>query len=322
MTSGGSDFSCSFSIMILHLVKKAINLNGILPLWKPKGLTSHDCVAKIRKLYRTKKVGHTGTLDPEVEGVLPICIGQATKLVPFMQTFSKTYLAQVVLGTATETEDAQGRVIEKKKVMERPTNQEITHTLEKFKGEIIQIPPMYSAVKVHGKRLYEYARAHQEVERPARKVTIYELEKMDASDEKNTFQIKVVCSKGTYIRTLCVDIGKQLGYPAHMGHLVRTESCGINAKDTVRFSDIEQAKNENNEIALLLPMLSGLKGMDSMEVEGEVKKKVSFGQVLTKPAIPLRTDPFLVIADDQLLGIYETHPNDVDKIKPVRIFNR
>ncbi|MGM8211710.1 tRNA pseudouridine(55) synthase TruB [Virgibacillus sp. W0430] len=296
-------------------------MNGILPLWKPKGLTSHDCVAKIRKLYGTKKVGHTGTLDPEVEGVLPICIGQATKLVPFMQEAKKTYIARIVLGTATETEDAEGAIIEQKVVMDRPSSDRILRVLELFKGEITQIPPMYSAVKVQGKRLYEYARAKQTVERPSRLVTIYEIEKLSELDESNSFEIKVVCSKGTYIRTLCVDIGKKLGFPAHMGHLIRTESCTLTAMDTVQFADIEREKTFNNEAALLLPMLSGLKGMDRIEVDGALEKKVLHGQVLDKPTIPLNTDPFLIIRRGELLGIYETHPKDTNKIKPIRIFN-
>ncbi|MGM8364094.1 tRNA pseudouridine(55) synthase TruB [Virgibacillus sp. W0181] len=296
-------------------------MNGILPLWKPTAMTSHDCVIKVRKIYGTKKVGHTGTLDPQVEGVLPICIGQATKLVPFMQEAKKTYIARVALGKATETEDAEGAVIAEKEVITPPTDDEITYALKRFEGVITQIPPMYSAVKVNGKKLYEYARANQEVERPSRKVTIHEITKLNDKDKDNTFQIKVVCSKGTYIRTLCVDIGKQLGYPAHMAHLIRVESCTIAAEDTVDFATIEQAKAEQKERSLLMPMVSGLKGMGRIEVTDEEKGKILHGQVLDKPTSPIATDPFLMINHDQLLGIYQTHPRDSNKIKPVRIFN-
>lgn len=140
-------------------------MGGILPLWKPKGMTSHDCVMKIRKLYKTKKVGHTGTLDPEVEGVLPICIGQATKIVQFLTDTKKTYVAELKLGSATETEDSYGEIIEEVEVDEIPSQQVIENVLQSFKGEIIQVPPMYSAVKVAGKKLYEYARLNQTVER-------------------------------------------------------------------------------------------------------------------------------------------------------------
>src|SRR5690625_5018629 len=143
-------------------------MDGIIPLWKPKGMTSHDCVAKIRRIYGTRKVGHTGTLDPMVEGVLPICINRATKIVPYLTAMSKTYDAEIKLGTATETEDAQGEIVEQKNVSHPPNLSEIDDVLQSFQGTIIQIPPMYSAVRVKGKRLYEYARAKEIVERPKR----------------------------------------------------------------------------------------------------------------------------------------------------------
>src|SRR5699024_11128015 len=136
----------------------ADHMNGILPLWKPKGMTSHDCVVKIRKLFRRKKVGHTGTLDPEVEGVLPICLGQGTKIVPFLTDTKKTYEAKIMLGTATDTEDSEGEDIEREEILTIPTEVEIKRVLDSFRGKITQIPPMYSAVKVNGKKLYEYAR--------------------------------------------------------------------------------------------------------------------------------------------------------------------
>src|SRR5690625_2522556 len=141
-------------------------MNGILPLWKPKGLTSHDCVIQVRKLFKTKKVGHTGTLDPEVEGVLPICIGQATKVVPFLTDTKKTYIAELKLGSTTETEDSYGETIKETEVDYFPSDEEINLALQSFHGEVTQIPPMYSAVKVKGKKLYEYARANEKVERP------------------------------------------------------------------------------------------------------------------------------------------------------------
>lgn len=297
-------------------------MNGVLPLWKPKSMTSHDCVMKVRRLYNTRKVGHTGTLDPEVEGVLGICIGQATKIVPYLTDIKKVYIGECSLGISTDTEDAQGKVIEKVQVIDPPSQQEIELTLEKFRGEITQIPPMYSAVKVKGKKLYEYARANQEVERPKRKVTVFNLiniteKKIDI--EKIKFQ--ATCSAGTYIRTLCVDIGRDLGYPAHMSNLTRIEASSFTEEETVTFSDIEKAKNENKLTDLLVPMLKPLIFMDRIKVTEEMKFKVLNGQKLKNPFSELITDPFLIVLNEELLAIYQVHPVDTTLIKPVRVFN-
>ncbi|WP_174613326.1 tRNA pseudouridine(55) synthase TruB [Virgibacillus ihumii] len=293
-------------------------MKGILPLWKPKGMTSHDCVAKVRKLFYTKKVGHTGTLDPEVEGVLPICIGQATKIVPFLTDTTKTYKAVVSLGTATDTEDAQGSIIEKKAVGISLSKQILENVLQLFLGEIEQIPPMYSAVKVNGKKLYEYARANEDVERPVRNVTIHKLDLLDFDNDQHRFTIQVVCSKGTYIRTLCVDIGRSLGYPAHMSYLVRTETGSIMQKDTVSFNELEQAGERQQ---MLLPVSTGLKHLDVLEVDENMKMKVKNGQKLALPEKQLQTDPFTVMFQDDVLAIYQIHPDKPNCIKPVRVFN-
>src|SRR5699024_3295257 len=149
-------------------------MDGIIPLWKPKGLTSHDCVIKIRKLLQTKKVGHTGTLDPEAEGVLPICVGQATKIVPYLTDMRKTYIAEVTRRTATETENGSSKVDDMTQITATPGRHNIQAVLQSFTGEITQVPPMCSAVQVKGKKLYEYARAGDTVQRPKRVVKIVE----------------------------------------------------------------------------------------------------------------------------------------------------
>lgn len=298
-------------------------LKGILPLWKPKGMTSHDCVMKIRKIYGLRKVGHTGTLDPEVEGVLPICLGQATKLVPYLTALKKTYVAELTLGVATETEDSHGEIICKKEVLHSPTKEKIDEVLQSFEGNITQIPPMYSAVRVKGKRLYEYARENKTVERPVRHVTIYEIKRLDMEMEKaNTFKIEVVCSQGTYIRTLCVDIGKKLGYPAHMSHLIRTESGSFKSEDAFQFEDIERAKAKKIERDLLLPMIDGLRHLDSINVDEDKKNQILHGQKFPKPCKKLTTDPFTMIYKGEVIAIYKVHPKNTDMIKPVRVFNR
>lgn len=296
-------------------------MDGILPLWKPKGFTSHDCVMIIRRLFRTKKVGHTGTLDPEVEGVLLICIGQATKIVPYLTDTTKTYEAEVMLGRATETEDGQGKVIEEREVISAPAKEEIENVLQSFTGTITQVPPMYSAVKVNGKKLYEYARANEAVERPERRVTIYSITRLpDEKQGLNYFRMKVVCSKGTYIRTLCVDIGKKLGYPAHMSDLTRTQIGSFKKEDTVTFETIEKAAEKNEQSQLLEPIIEGLDQLDSLYVNDETKRRVLNGQKLLKPERDLKTDPFIVMHDKKLLAIYQIHPEKPDLIKPVRVF--
>ncbi len=297
-----------------------IGMDGIIPLWKPKGLTSHDCVVKIRKLLRTKKVGHTGTLDPEVEGVLPICVGQATKIVPFLTDTKKTYIAEVTLGISTETEDATGEIVEQKPVEIQPTKTNVEDVLQSFMGESTQIPPMYSAVKVNGKKLYEYARANEMVERPKRTITISELTFLEHTSEQS-FLIKAVCSKGTYIRTLCVDIGAQLGYPAHMSHLIRTRTGAIKQQDTVTFDKIEEAIIDDQLDDVLLPIANGLTHLESVRVDEDTKKKVLNGQKLAKTNIIKTTQPFVMMHNNQVLAIYQIHPDHDEQIKPVRVFS-
>ncbi|TFJ94701.1 tRNA pseudouridine(55) synthase TruB [Lentibacillus salicampi] len=296
-------------------------MNGILPLWKPKGITSHDCVLKTRKLLHLKKIGHTGTLDPDVEGVLPLCIGQATKIVPFLTDTKKTYITEVKLGISTETEDSQGEVVETKHVIHPPSQQKIENVLQLFQGEIMQVPPMYSAVKVNGKKLYEYARMNEHVERPRRTVFIYQLEQLKKNCHHDRFWLKVVCSKGTYIRTLCVNIGNLLGYPAHMSDLYRMETGAISQEDTSTFSEIEQAVKEERQNELLLPIGNCLRHMPSIDVDKDTRKRVLYGQKLPKPHHTPETEPFLVRFDKQVIAVYKTHPDNDTIMKPVRVFN-
>lgn len=297
-------------------------VDGILPLWKPKGMTSHDCVVRVRKLFKMRKVGHTGTLDPSVEGVLPICLGQATKIVPFLMETTKTYIAEIRLGIATETEDGEGEIIAKKPVNTPLSDEKIEQVLNSFIGEITQIPPMYSAVKVKGKKLYEYARNKEEVERPKRKITIYNIERLNSNkDDYRFIKIKVVCSKGTYIRTLCTDIGKNLGYPAHMHSLIRLETGSINQRDTVTFDVVEEAIQQDKESELILPISRGLTHLDKLYVDYETKTKVQHGQKLPKPDQDIKTDHFTIMYKGELLAVYQAHPERLNQIKPVRVFS-
>lgn len=296
-------------------------MHGILPLWKPKGMTSHDCVMKVRKLLQTKKVGHTGTLDPEVPGVLVLCVGQATKVVPYLTDMPKTYNVTCSIGMATETEDAHGKVIEQVNIDEPPNLDEIRRTLQQFIGEITQTPPMYSAVRVKGKRLYEYARENISVERPTRQVTIYDIKNLkQIVDQPHRFLMTVTCSKGTYMRTLCVDIGRHLGYPAHMFNLIRTKAGSFMASETVDFSEVATAVYNGNSDTLLYPLSRGLESLDQLVVDDNMKVKVLHGQKLQQPRQTLTTDPFVMVHNNKSLAIYQTHPENKEQIKPVRVF--
>lgn len=295
-------------------------MNGILPLWKPKGMTSFDCVAKCRRYFQTKKVGHTGTLDPEVEGVLPICIGNATKIVPFLTDTRKIYQGTVALGATTETEDATGNVIEQRSVNQLPEEKEIEEALQGFLGTIKQIPPMYSAVKVNGKKLYEYARANQAVERPVREVTIYDIRLLERDEVNKTFDVHVECSKGTYIRTLCVDIGKKLGYPAHMSELLREKTGAFSKKNTVTFAMIEEAVAEGTEEQLLQPIAKGLSHLPYKEADEKLKVRIKNGQKLAYSDGIMSDEPFVFMNNQEVLAIYQQHAEKPDQIKPLRVF--
>lgn len=300
---------------------EALTVNGILPLWKPKGLTSHDCVVKIRRKLNIKKVGHTGTLDPDVAGVLPICIGEATKVIPFLEG-KKKYIAHASIGKATETEDQSGKVIAEEKIKKRLTNEKIDTVLNEFIGNIVQIPPIYSAVKVKGKRLYEYARENIEVERPKRNVTIYHISRLhDRSLPHHEIRFKVVCSKGTYIRTLCVDIGKKLGYPAHMSFLERIESDFIQKDETVTFNEIDQAVKNNHIQNLLLPMERTLSHLETIQVTAQNKRRILHGQKLKKSNFSIDQEPFIMKFNDAVLAIYKTDKEEPTLIRPIRVFN-
>lgn len=311
-----------------HLIKISLHvgddrMDGILPLWKPKGFTSHDCVMIIRRLFKTKKVGHTGTLDPEVEGVLLICIGQATKIVPYLTNTKKVYEAEVMLGRSTETEDGQGKTIEEEEVVNPPDHEAVENMLQSFVGTITQVPPMYSAVKVNGKKLYEYARGNEPVERPERQVTVYDITRLPQREQNpQYFRMRVVCSKGTYIRTLCVDMGRALGYPAHMSELTRTQTGPFSKKNTVTFDMIETAIENDKQDQLLEPIIKGLNHLDCLYVSEETKQKVLFGQKLDKPDSLIKEDPFVILCNQELLAIYQIHPEKPELIKPVRVFQR
>lgn len=299
-------------------------MNGILPLWKERGMTSHDCVFKLRKILRTKKVGHTGTLDPAVEGVLPICIGQATRLAEYLTDAGKTYEAVVSIGKTTTTEDAEGETVEEDTSSKSFTRAELLEALTQLTGEIDQTPPMYSAVKVNGKKLYEYARKGQEVERPTRKVTIHSLELLDDADqfegEEITFNIRIACSKGTYIRTLAVQIGEKLGYPAHMKSLVRTASGTFTQDSCVTLQQVEEIMADGRIDEVLLPVEYALSAYPFIEIDEKIEKQILNGQVLSKHALLKEHDKIVFGKQQKAYAVYSPHPTKEGFMKPEKMF--
>ncbi len=223
-------------------------MTGIIIVNKPEGWTSHDIVAKLRRILGERRIGHGGTLDPMATGVLPVFVGRATRAVEFMENADKEYIAALRLGVSTDTQDTTGNVIS-----EKPANisrDELEAVLDKFRGEIEQLPPMYSAIKVDGKKLYEYARKGAEIERKTRKITIHELE-IAGQREDGDFLLRVVCSKGTYIRALCSDIGDALGCGGAMSALVRSRAGAYRIEEAHRMEDIIAAGPEKAQEMLL-----------------------------------------------------------------------
>lgn len=303
--------------------------HGILPVYKSRGLTSHDVVFKLRKALNTKKIGHTGTLDPEVDGVLPICIGQATKVSDYVMDMGKTYVAEVTIGFSTTTEDQTGEILESKSVTEdMVTNEQIDEVLVTFQGTITQIPPMYSSVKVNGKKLYEYARQGETVERPSRQVKIEHIKRLNqVAFDKGcaTFKIEVTCGKGTYIRTLATDIGKKLNFPAHMSRLTRTNSGGFHIAQALSLETISERHQNGTLDESILPLIYGLKALPMVQVtDDRLKQRILNGQKLPRARFNSALNTQLVFVDassEKVLAIYEPHPTYHDEIKPKKVFN-
>ena len=224
-------------------------LNGIVVVNKEKGYTSHDVVNVIRRILGTRKVGHTGTLDPNATGVLPVCVGKSTRVSDMLMFSDKEYIAKVKLGITTDTYDAWGSVLSENEV--NVSESELKSAISSFTGEIMQLPPMYSAIKQNGKKLYELARSGIEVDRKERKITIYECELI--SFENDTFKIRVKCSKGTYIRSLCHDIGQYLGCGACMTELVRTKASVFDIENSMTLSKIEEKVLKDGKNSVLQP---------------------------------------------------------------------
>ena len=251
-------------------------INGIIIVNKETGFTSHDVVAKLRGICGQKKIGHTGTLDPAATGVLPVCLGSGTKLCDMLTDRDKEYVAELLLGVETDTQDTTGSVLRESPVT--VTEEEVSRACLSFLGDYDQIPPMYSALKVDGKKLYELARAGKEVERKARRVRILELEILEM--RLPVVKLRVVCSKGTYIRTLCSDIGQKLGCGGAMQSLQRTKVGRFRLEDALTLGELQQLKDSGELERVVQPVDSLFEETPVLHVTAEAARLLENGNAL------------------------------------------
>ncbi len=296
-----------------------MSIFGFLNIDKPPGMTSHDVVAIVRKGIGDKKikVGHAGTLDPMATGVLIVCVGHATRLSEYAMHQTKVYKATVHLGVNTTTYDAEGDVVA---TDERPVSQsEVEAVLPQFRGEIEQVPPMYSAIKQGGKKLYELARQGKTVERPPRQVTIHQLDLHNWNFP--TFDLTVGCSAGTYIRSLAYDIGQAVDVGAHLSALRRTQSGYFTADEAVQLDDLRTAFAEKTWPAHLIPVENALIDIPRLDLDAEAVKIVQDGGFI--PREEDNTAPLLraYTADGQLIALMEPHPKYSHYWKPKKVFS-
>ena len=270
---------------------------GILNILKPTGMTSHDVVSAVRKILNMKKVGHAGTLDPNVAGVLVICIGKATKFSEYLMNGDKEYVCELILGQSTDTQDSYGTVIEKSD-KNTVTKEELCEVMKEFIGDLIQIPPAYSAVKLNGKKLYEYARQNITVEKQGRPINIKDIKLLKFNG--SSALIKVKCSKGTYMRTLCNDIGNRLGTLGHMGILVRTESKGLHILNSVNLNQVKFLA-DNNRLHECLILVEEIYKLNKIYIDENHYDRLIAGNEV--PAKIIISDEFYVYCRNKLIGL-------------------
>ncbi len=274
-------------------------MDGILIVNKEKGYTSHDVVGKLRKILGIKQIGHTGTLDPNATGVLPILIGKATKASQYLIEHDKRYIATLKLGERTNTLDGEGEIVEKQTIEESLLDKnKIDAVLQTFLGKQEQIPPMYSAIKIKGKKLYEYAKQGKEIKREPRSIEIYEILLKKVNKEKKEIIFEVHCSKGTYIRVLCEDIAKKIGTIGYMEELERTEVTPFTIKQALTLQQIEQQKENIKKYLISIEKIFEQK----RKIQLDEKKQILFlnGTQLT---FPLDNDIYRIYSKEKFIGI-------------------
>ena len=295
-------------------------VNGIVNVYKEKGYTSFDVVAKMRGIMHQKKIGHTGTLDPDAEGVLPVCLGKATKVCELLTDKDKIYEATLLLGVETDTLDISGKVLNEAAV--EVSEEQICEAIHTFVGEIMQVPPMYSALKVNGQKLCDLARKGITVERKARPVHIFSIDILEINIPE--VKIKVHCSKGTYIRTLCDDIGKKLGCYGCMKDLIRTKVSAFELVDSLKLEEIENMVMAEN-FAFVRQVDSVFESYASIYANSMADKLIKNGNkipvsfISNIENIDLNADVRLYTYDKKFVGIYRYNESE-EVIKPVKIF--
>lgn len=297
-------------------------INGILIVQKEQGFTSHDVVAKLRGICKQKKIGHTGTLDPNATGVLPVCLGQATKLCDLLTDHDKEYIAELLLGKTTDTQDIWGTVLtDTGDLWKSLTEKQVEDAILSFVGEQMQLPPMYSALKVNGKKLYELARAGIQVERERRPVTFYEIEILEMNLPR--VKIRVSCSRGTYIRTLCADIGEKLSCGAVMTALERTQVGMFEKSRSYTLSELEKLRDEGKLEELVYPVEDCFSEFPTYYVKKEADRFLKNGNELKKTMFektPEEKGRIRVYdAQKRFCGVYEK-ADGRDTYKPWKLF--
>lgn len=296
------------------------NLIGFINIHKEKGYTSHDVVNIIRRTLGGVKTGHTGTLDPEATGVLPICIGKATKLSENIASDIKEYIAELSLGTKTTTYDHTGDTVSSSEVTS--TKEEIERAIYSFKGNITQVPPMYSAIKVGGKKLYDLARQGKEIELKGRNITIHEIEILEFKFF-NKVVIRILCSKGTYIRSLCNDIGEKLGCGGHMSALERVRTGQFYIKDSIKIGDFKDVVSNNRLLDILIPVEHIYSDYKRVTISDDANKYLYNGNKISKNYILnnayIDNDEQVLVYDTKkvLIGLYQEYG---ECIKPITVF--
>ncbi|UQS86510.1 tRNA pseudouridine(55) synthase TruB [Nicoliella spurrieriana] len=301
-------------------------MDGIIPLNKERGMTSFDCVRKMRGILRTKKIGHSGTLDPNVDGVLPICVGSATKVVDFLMNSGKIYRGEITLGFSTTTEDLDGEIVNQKPIITPFSEAQINQAMQQLvQPRLLQIPPMYSAVKVNGRRLYEYARAGETVKRPERHVRIDYFKmtapvKYDATHQLQKIKFEVGCGKGTYVRTLSFMVGQLLGVPAVMSDLTRIKSGGFTLDESYSISQIEAAVHDDCLADVMYPIDHALNDFPSYALNPNQWKIVQNGGFLAPQDIKMDSDQIAVQFNHQIKALYYLN-HDQGVYKPLKMFS-
>ncbi|MBQ2803393.1 MAG: tRNA pseudouridine(55) synthase TruB [Lachnospiraceae bacterium] len=296
-------------------------LNGIINIYKEAGFTSHDVVAKMRGICGQKKIGHTGTLDPQATGVLPVCLGNGTRLCDLLTDKDKEYVAELLLGTVTDTQDTTGEILQNLPVTVK--EEEVREAILSFVGEYDQVPPMYSALKVNGKKLYELAREGKEVERKARRVKISEIEILEM--RLPVVRMRVACSKGTYIRTLCADIGEKLKCGGTMQSLLRTRVGGFTLENAITLGALQKLRDAGELQKAVLPVDMVFAELGALHIAEKWQKLLENGnalypnQTVEKDVYPAGEWVKIYRVDGSFAGVY-TYDAERKWYKPVKMF--